>query len=221
VERQSLAIIGDVHGEPAALSEALDAYLGRRTVVLVGDYVNRGRRSAEVLGLLADVFEAPDVTVLMGNHEHAFLQYIATGELAPFARIGGLATINSYIGAVAGDPHTALVAKLPDSHKALLETLHHYYEDDAVFVSHCGVPPSRPSERGVEDIILGSHPELFGPEAGSLPKVVVSGHYAQRGKIPFVSERYICVDSGCGTIPGAPLTVLEWPERRFNFFEVR
>lgn len=221
MELQPLAIFGDVHGEPAALSDALDTYLGSRPVLLVGDYVNRGRGSADVLRLLVDVVKGEEAIALMGNHDHAFLQYIVTGDLAPFARIGGLVTINSYTGPVSGDPHAALLASLPDSHVAMLENLRHYYEDDNLVVSHCGVPPGRPSERGMKDLVLGSFPELFGPEAGNLPKVVVSGHYAQRGKTPFVSERYICVDSGCGTIPGAPLTVLEWPERQFNYFEVR
>lgn len=221
MELQPLAIVGDVHGEAAALNAALDAYVGRRHLLLVGDYVNRGSRSAEVLGLLADALKGGEVTALMGNHDHAFLRYIANGELAPFARIGGLATINSYVGAAAGDLHAALLANLPHSHVDLLENLRHYYEDDDLVVSHCGVPPKRPNERSIEQVVLGSHPELFGPEGADLPKVVISGHYAQRGRTPFMSERYICVDSGCGTIPGAPLAVLEWPERRVNYFEVR
>lgn len=218
---EPLVIIGDIHGEAAALSDALHAYSGRRRIVLVGDYVNRGPRSADVLGLIVDGLETGSITALMGNHDLAFLQYIKSGELAPFARIGGLATINSYTGSVSGDPHAALLACIPSSHVALLENLGHYYEDAELLVSHCGVSPRRPEERSIEAVVLGSHPELFGPEAAALPKVVVTGHYAQRGNGPFVSNRFICVDSGCGTIPRAPLTALEWPERKFNRFEVR
>jgi serine/threonine protein phosphatase 1 len=220
VKGQPLAIIGDVHGEATAFSHALRTYVGRRPLVLVGDYVNRGRGSAEVLAILVDLLKTGDATALMGNHDHAFLQYIATGDLAPFARMGGLATITSYTGAVAGDPHAALLANLPASHLDTLEKLRYCYEDEALLVSHCGVSPNRPDDRSIQDLVLGSHPELFSSKASDLPKVVVSGHYAQRDRNPFVSDRYICVDAGCGTIQGAPLAVLEWPERKFTYFEV-
>lgn len=215
-----LAIVGDVHGEAIAFDRALRAYAGRRPLVLVGDYVNRGRGSDQVLAMLGDLLDGGDGTALLGNHDYALLRYIETGDLAPFARMGGLATISSYAGVIAGDPHAALLSTLPATHLDTLKSLAHCYEDDSLLVSHCGVSPSRPNERSVQDLVLGSHPELFGSEASGLPKVVVSGHYAQRGRTPYVSERYICVDVGCGTIPGAPLAVLEWPERKFKYFEV-
>ncbi|OZF45286.1 hypothetical protein CH293_22505 [Rhodococcus sp. 14-2470-1b] len=221
MEQQPLAIIGDVHGQASELRAALDACLGRRHVVLVGDYVNRGTRSAEVLELVADALGDGQATALMGNHDYALLRYIASGELAPFARMGGLATINSYTGAVEEDPHSALLATMPLAHVKLLEDLLYYYEDDGLIVSHCGVPPTDPNDRSLDQLVLGSHPELFGPGSADLPKIVVSGHYAQRGSSPFVSERYICVDTGCGTIPGAPLSVLDWPERQFNYYGVQ
>lgn len=215
-----LVIIGDIHGEAAAFSNALTTYLGRRHIVLVGDYVNRGPNSAEVLEILVGALESGYVTALMGNHDHAFLQYIGSSHLPVFARMGGLATINSYTGPVLGDPHAALLAKIPSNHLDALQNLKHYYEDASVVVSHCGIRPDRPDERSMETVVLGSHPELFSSGAATLPKVVVSGHYAQRHCQPFVSDRFICVDTGCGTIPRAPLAALEWPERKFNYFEV-
>lgn len=215
-----LAIVADVHGEASALSAALTHYRGRRGIVLLGDYVNRGPNSAAVLEIVADAVGQGEVTALMGNHDYAFLEYIRTGELGPFARLGGLATLNSYVGAV-DDPHGTLLAEMPTRHVTLLNDLQLFYEDDDLLVSHCGVSPRRPHSRCVEDVVLGSHPELFGREASALPKAVVSGHYVQRSRVPFVSERYTCIDAGCGTILGASLAVLELPEREFRYFEGR
>jgi len=219
-DEKEIAVIGDVHGEAAALGNALESHLGRRRVVLVGDYVNRGPRSAKVLDLLAEALTAEDIFLLMGNHDYEFIRYIETGDLARFARIGGLSTIKSYTGMVEGDLHQALLDQIPESHLNLLETLSISYEDPSLIVSHSGVSPRSPGERDVRALVLGNHPELFGAESTNLPKVVVSGHYAQRSMRVFDTAKYICLDSGCGTLPGAPLAVLEWPERLFSYFEV-
>ncbi|SIL35730.1 Ser/Thr protein phosphatase [Mycobacteroides abscessus subsp. abscessus] len=213
-----LAIVADVHGEADALSAALAHYGDRRHIVLVGDYVNRGPNSAEVLTIVAEVVGRGEATALMGNHDYAFLEYLRSGQLGPFARLGGLATLNSYID-TADDPHEALTTTIPRSHLELLEGLRTSFETEDILVSHCGLPPLRPHSRSLEDLVLGSHPELFGPEADTLPKTVVCGHYVQRGSAPFVSDNFICIDTGCGTIAGHPLTVLELPERKFRYFE--
>jgi serine/threonine protein phosphatase 1 len=216
-----LAIVADVHGEASALHRALEHYTGSRHIVLVGDYVNRGPDSAEALAILADACESGEVTPLIGNHDHAFLDYLRTGQLAPFARLGGLATIKSYVGSDADDLHQALVEEIPADHVALLNGLHPSYENEELLVSHCGVSPLRPYSRDIRDLVLGSHPTLFDQRSPPLPKMVISGHYVQRSRSPFISRHYICVDAGCGTIQGAPLAVLEWPEQKFNYFEVR
>lgn len=216
--KSALAVVADVHGEAGALSAALDYYRDRRHVVLVGDYVNRGPNSADVLDILAEVVGRGEATALMGNHDYAFLSFIRSGELGPFARLGGLATLNSYVGAVA-NPHEALLSAMPTSHVRLLEDLKLFYEEADLVVSHCGVPPRRPQSRTLADLVLGSHSELFYEGSSTLPKSVVCGHYVQRGGLPFVADRFACVDTGCGTILGRPLAVLELPEREFRYFE--
>ena len=113
------------------------------------------------------------------------------------------------------------MAEIPANHLALLKRLQLTYEDEELLVSHCGLSPFRPCSRDIHDMVLGSHPALFDPGAPPLPKMVVSGHYVQRSRSAFMSSRYICVDAGCGTVRGAPLAVLEWPEQKFNYFEVR
>jgi serine/threonine protein phosphatase 1 len=61
--------IGDIHGEAALLERLLANILnyGPEEIVFVGDYIDRGPRSKQVVDLILDL-EVP-VTCLMGNHE--------------------------------------------------------------------------------------------------------------------------------------------------------
>lgn len=99
--------IGDIHGRDDLFAELIEkiradnaARTGRQvTLILLGDLVDRGPRSAEVIDRaigLRDEF--PDTRLLIGNHEECFLAAL-TGDvrrLRYFMRIGGEATVRSY-----------------------------------------------------------------------------------------------------------------------------
>lgn len=100
--------IGDVHGcmdqMLAALSrvdddvEALD--IADPTLVFLGDYVDRGKRSADVLEYLLGLsLSDPDAVVcLMGNHERMLLDFLDQPQKAGprWLRYGGIETLESY-----------------------------------------------------------------------------------------------------------------------------
>ena len=55
-----IAIIGDIHGKLTALEEIVHAAMNRTDVlVFVGDYVNRGPQSADVISFLVDLAASP------------------------------------------------------------------------------------------------------------------------------------------------------------------
>ncbi|MDZ3831688.1 MAG: metallophosphoesterase [Sphingopyxis sp.] len=99
--------IGDIHGRDdlfAQLVELIRADNAARrpakiTLILLGDLVDRGPQSAEVVERamrLGDEFE--DTRLLIGNHEECLLAAL-TGDvrrLRYFMRIGGEATVRSY-----------------------------------------------------------------------------------------------------------------------------
>lgn len=104
---QRVYAIGDIHGRDdlfAELIERIRADVAARpvakiTLILLGDLVDRGPQSAEVveraIGLRR---EFPDTRLLIGNHEECFLAAL-TGDvrrLRYFMRIGGEATVESY-----------------------------------------------------------------------------------------------------------------------------
>lgn len=65
--------IGDIHGNLKALDLLLEfkESAGFETVVLLGDYVDRGRNSIAVLSTLFElkIVEPENIVLLRGNHE--------------------------------------------------------------------------------------------------------------------------------------------------------
>lgn len=104
---QRVYAIGDIHGRDdlfAGLIEMIRADNAGRSpahvvLILLGDLVDRGPQSAEVVErAIALRDEFPDTRLLIGNHEECFLAAL-TGDvrrLRYFMRIGGEATVRSY-----------------------------------------------------------------------------------------------------------------------------
>ena len=106
-EGQRVYAIGDIHGRDDLFAELLDLIRAdnaargpaRVTLILLGDLVDRGPQSAEVVERairLRDEFG--DLRLLIGNHEECFLAALSgdVRQLRYFMRIGGDATVASY-----------------------------------------------------------------------------------------------------------------------------
>ena len=206
----SLAIVGDIHGDLYRLQLALaDLRVAGRRMIFVGDYINRGPASREVVELLAQAQQHnPDWIFLEGNHE-AMLRGLRKQETSAslFVRAGGGATVLSYVSQ--GDASIdAMLATIPDSHWQFFENLSLYWKSPELIVAHAGIPRS-PSPWGREDVLFGGNEWLF--DGADSPAVRVAfGHYVQRDGQPFITDNVACVDTGCGS--GGPLTVLLFPE---------
>lgn len=86
--------VGDIHGR----ADLLRGFLNRapnHPVICVGDYVDRGENSAEVLRLL---HARADVTCLSGNHEEMMLDFLKHPDRSGsrWLRYGGLQTLASF-----------------------------------------------------------------------------------------------------------------------------
>ena len=70
--------IGDVHGRLDLLDKVLDQLQPGPTLVLVGDYVDRGENSAGVLRRLFELSQdgTREVICLKGNHEDMMLRFL-------------------------------------------------------------------------------------------------------------------------------------------------
>ena len=156
--RRSIAI-GDIHGDLKALRNLL-ALIPKMdeddTLVFLGDYVDRGPRSAQVIRFIRE--ELPEITAakivcLRGNHEDAWLRVIDKGwdafVLPPGN--GALACLRSFTGGAipAADDRPENTEELdamfngtffPEDVVEWMRNLPYWYEDDHAIFVHAGLP---------------------------------------------------------------------------------
>ena len=99
-----LYAIGDIHGSLESLERLLDQInpdLTRDRLLFVGDYIDRGPQSKEVVDYiirLKNLAPPGQIICLKGNHEAMFLDFLAGGPAEMFIFNGGRATVEEYWG---------------------------------------------------------------------------------------------------------------------------
>ena len=202
--------IGDIHGRDDLFEKMLlkireDAGDERPQIVLLGDYVDRGAASRQVLDRILVTEKAGwcDLVVLVGNHEDTMLQFLVDPGVGPsWMEYGGLATLASY--GLSAPPLSAdysvweelrdkLREALPPTHVALLRRMCLYFEADDYFFVHAGVSPDLPREdQGPEEFLWIRGPFLDARKACDL--VVVHGHTPE---VDMTNDRWrIGLDTG-------------------------
>lgn len=216
----TLAIVGDVHGDSDRLQRALSSLLRSEVpVVFVGDYVNRGPGSREVLEQLVKATEqfGARLTLVRGNHDQALLEFLSDGDPRPLTAHGGVSTVRSYLDGGRGG-FDDFRAAFPKAHLRLLQSTVDFYENDDVLVSHAGFNPENVRSRSSQDLRGKGFRAIF-EHTGPWPRpLTVCGHFIQSTRQPYVSESLICIDTGCGSLEDGPLTVLYLPSRRTESF---
>jgi serine/threonine protein phosphatase 1 len=204
--------IGDVHGCLDALlaiedkiREEASSREGRKLIVMLGDYVDRGPKSA---ALLYHLTAAPptgfDRICLRGNHDDAFLDYLEGDPAGDwFLDHGGEATLQSYgVDPEAHGPfrasnfalRQATRAAVPASHVEFLQTLPVLLTiGDDVFV-HAGIRPGRPLVEQVDEDLLWIRRSFLDLGPG-LPPRVFHGHTPMREA--FVGPNRVSLDTHC------------------------
>lgn len=209
-------VVGDVHGDAKRLNALLEHFTDfHGTIIMVGDYVNRGPDTRSVLDILLTekIKRGSRLVLLRGNHEEALLDFLEGGRLADFARHGGLATISSYLTqSRVIDAVKQFREEFPPDHLELVQGLERYYLDSALLVSHAGFDIDDPENLDSQRVVSGDS-RIFSFAGNWLRPTVVVGHYLQSSQQPLVSDRLVAIDTGCGTIDGAPLTAVRLPDR--------
>lgn len=189
-----VAVIGDIHGNSAALTgmlRLLEDWPG--LLVFTGDYINRGPDSAGVIQLLVDLSAGGREThFVAGNHDVAFYDAVTTGKLFPLLSIGGAAVIKSYVQDPTGDVGQQLRTLVPQSHLEFLRGLLPSFVYDGLAVTHRRNDPLR-----------DNGPDLYR----------VYGHSPTADGKPRIGARSAAIDTGCGLSTDGPLTCFLWPTR--------
>jgi serine/threonine protein phosphatase 1 len=171
-------VIGDIHGCPEEVERMLEhlAPSAADTVVFLGDYIDRGPRSKDVIDCLLRLRQAgPHCIFLKGNHEDMFLSYMGLeGQHGDaFLYNGGDATLKSYgIDRVA--PYE-IPRHLPPEHLAFLHSLVMQHPMREFLCVHAGLNPRRPlHEQEREDLLWIRGAFLQNPHP--FPFTVLFGH---------------------------------------------
>lgn len=223
--------VGDVHGCLDLLRRLEQVIFRDRTdrrqpalVVLLGDLIDRGPSSAQVIDhLLAKAPEGIERICLMGNHEAMMLKFIADPKPgAMWLAQGGRETLLSYgVPASALERPTrrdlaALVqAYIPPDHLAFLRSMPVLLQTPANLYVHAGIDAAMRIEDQPTDVLLWYRDDLTETYSG-LGRRVVHGHTVV--PTPLVTGGRIAIDTGaCRTgilsavaiSPGEPPRILD------------
>lgn len=215
--------IGDVHGRVDLLDQVfsrIDAHLASHPVtrpvqVLIGDYIDRGPASREVIDRLIERTETHETLYLRGNHETFIFEFLREPTiLGDWSRMGGIETLLSYGLKPSLNPNAAmqkelaiaLRAALPKSHRIFLGSLQTSFSCGGFFFVHAGIRPGIPFAKQREEDMLWIRDDFLLHE-GNFGKIVVHGHTPVR-EIDIRSNR-INIDTGAYATGRLTCLVLE------------
>lgn len=171
--------IGDLHGRSDLFDAALDAiehHAGENlaTIILLGDYVDRGPDSRGVIErAMAGPRRPGDVMLtLMGNHEEMLLDAVAgePGATGEWVYNGGDATLASFGGRDRAD-----LSVIPEAHLAWIRGLALAHQTEHRLYVHAGVNPDRAlDDQSPDDLLWIREPFLRSRKDFGLH--VVHGH---------------------------------------------
>lgn len=223
---QLVYVIGDIHG----CADRLEALFGlidddilsaegeTPHVVTVGDYVDRGEHSADVLRFLHDMNGShPEfLTCLAGNHEQMLLEFMAdpAGRGKRWLEHGGLQTLASFgLSAANHGDSAALFDLAGDLRDAIgapligwLENLPIHWQSGNLWVVHAAADPEVALDSQTREALLWGH-EAFLATDRSDGQWVAFGH--QPFEAAFAGAGRIATDTGAvygGAMTAARIT---------------
>ncbi len=227
--------VGDIHGRADLLAarhdhildDAAAAAAGRKVLVYLGDYVDRGPWSFEVVDMLIEApLEGFEIVHLKGNHEDFLLRFLEEGpeedsEADLWFINGGDFTLQSYEVPLLTLPfglagletvRSAFRAALPQSHREFFEGLKMIHvEGDYLFV-HAGIRPGVPLDEQDEEDLLWIR-EGFLDSDDDFGHMVVHGHTPEVD--PDVHPNRIGIDTGAVFNDRLTCLVVEGESTRF------
>ena len=179
--------IGDIHG----CDRALDVLLSHLkiasvdTVVILGDVVDRGPGTRQVIDRLIELENSCRLICLLGNHEETMLDALAGGPLrALWLEHGGVEAIASY----------GSERDIPERHLDFLRSARDYWEDDRTIYVHANLEPGvELAEQSIDWLrwikLTGDEP----PHPSG--RRILCGHTPQSDDRPLVFPGWVCLDT--------------------------
>lgn len=213
-EGRVIYAVGDVHGRHDLLRQLIRLILcdslelgcaERPALILLGDLIDRGPATREVIELVLQVRDAGvfELRSLKGNHEDALLAFLSDAEMGrAWARHGGADTLRSYgVSAPAEDAslrqwdrtRAAFLQALPPSHLNFLRNLELVVSAGSYTFVHAGLRPGVALGRqSAQDLMWIRESFLRAPPRQDT--VVVHGHSAV--ELPVLEPGRLGLDTG-------------------------
>jgi serine/threonine protein phosphatase 1 len=183
--------VGDIHGRADLLDNLLqliekdcEGTCERVSLIFVGDYIDRGPNSKEVVDRLLDLPQRFSCIFLRGNHDQTLLNFLHDHRVYPqWQAFGGVETILSYgVSLPSFDDEKAYLAvqaefarKLPATHRNFFETLQSSIQIGDYYFVHAGVRPGIPLDQQSPEDTLWIRDEFLRTSV-DFGKIVVHGH---------------------------------------------
>ena len=222
--------IGDIHGRIDLLerlyamieADRAERPIGHCVEVFLGDYIDRGPSSREVLEWMVKGHSICNKRItLRGNHELYLQDFLGDpGVISAWGQYGGLETLHSYglkLRMPIGEDQWADIQKglldvMPPSHRVFLENCILSAGAGKYFFAHAGVNPKIPLDDQVAADLLWIR-EPFLSHDSALPKIIVHGHTP--GEKPEIEVHRIGIDTGAYITGRLTCAVLEGNDVRF------
>ena len=202
--------VGDIHGcydKLLVLMEKMDIDFESDTLVFLGDYIDRGPQSFEVVAYLADLKQRYANTIfLKGNHEEMLEKYLSGEDRITYLVNGGQQTLESYMNRPRPEGEPAI----PSTHLEFFKSLRIYYETQNYIFVHAGLKNKVPLEKQKTEDLLWIR-RRFIESKYDYGKMVVFGHTPLHE--PLLLPNKIGIDTGA--VYGNRLTCVRLPELVF------
>ena len=191
--------ITDIHGELEKLESLLSKIKTKEDDVFVfmGDYIDRGDKSKEVIERVIRQSKTHKCVYLIGSHEYAYLHARQGDDYYRylFWNYGGPETVKSY----------GSFENIYNTHGDFLDNLQYYYLTDKYLFVHAGINPDYDlKEQNEVDLVYIRHKFIYSKH--KLPQKIIFGH-TEFDK-PYIDEGKIGIDLGCGKYKNAKLCAL-------------
>ena len=203
-------IIGDIHGcydRLIALMDKINIDLDSEKLVFVGDYIDRGPDSYEVVDYLINLKKKyPDIIFIKGNHEDMLDKYLSETDRFTYLINGGQQTLESYSRHYKPTDGSLI----PESHLEFFKSLVLYHETDHYIFVHAGLRKNVPLEKQKPEDLLWIR-KNFIQSNYDFGKQVVFGHTPLPE--PLLQPNKIGIDTGA--VYGNKLTCVRLPDLVF------
>jgi len=224
--------IGDIHGRADLLQKLIATITAdgrtaaaglRKVVIFLGDYIDRGDQSREVVDLLIhQPLPGFDTLFLKGNHEAEMMSFLAQPDpMHGWLQHGGQSTVFSYRVRVANrisakekmiDLRDGLLQTIPVEHQRFFADLRYSFELGDYYFVHAGVRPGVPlDQQDPMDLLWIRDPFLSSPLYHG--RLIVHGHTVTER--PITLPNRIGIDTGAYYSTQLTCLVLEGETMRF------